>query len=130
VPTVTFDIVYVFFVLSLERRRVLHVNVTAHPYAAWAAQQIVEALGVEIVPARLIRDREAIFGTEFDGRVDNLVDNLGVRQIRIAPRSPWQKGDASHYTSFARFGETSVGRLRSESLRPCCLVGASAAGFA
>jgi hypothetical protein len=34
VPTVTFDIVYVFFVLSLERRRVLHVNVTAHPYAA------------------------------------------------------------------------------------------------
>ena len=105
-------------------------NVTAHPYAAWAAQQIVEALGVEIVPARLIRDREAIFGTEFDGRVSNQVDNLGVRQIRIAPRSPWQKGDASHYTSFARFGETSVGRLRSESLRPCCLVGASAAGFA
>ncbi len=51
VPTVTFDFVYVFFVLSLERRRVLHVNVTAHPYAAWAAQQIVEALGVEIVPA-------------------------------------------------------------------------------
>jgi hypothetical protein len=34
VPTVTFGILYVFFVLSLERRRVLHVNVTAHPYAA------------------------------------------------------------------------------------------------
>ena len=35
VPTVTFDIVYVFFVLSLERRRVLHVNVTTHPHAGW-----------------------------------------------------------------------------------------------
>ena len=38
VPTVTFDVLYVFFVLSLERRRVLHVNVTRQPHAAWAAQ--------------------------------------------------------------------------------------------
>jgi hypothetical protein len=41
VPTVTFDVLYVFFVLSLERRRILHVNVTAHPNAAWTAQQVV-----------------------------------------------------------------------------------------
>jgi transposase InsO family protein len=113
VPTVTFDIVYVFFVLSLERRRVLHVNVTAHPYAAWAAQQIVEALGVEIVPARLIRDRDAIFGTEFDGRVSNQVDNLGVRQIRIAPRSPWQNGHAERW----------VGTLRRELLDHLIVLG-------
>jgi hypothetical protein len=39
VPTVTFQVLYVFFVLSLDRRRILHVNVTAHPYATWAAQQ-------------------------------------------------------------------------------------------
>jgi hypothetical protein len=45
VPTVTFGILYVFVVLSLERRRVLHVNVTRQPHAAWAAQQIVEAIG-------------------------------------------------------------------------------------
>jgi putative transposase len=56
VPTVTFDTLYVFFVLSLERRRVLHVNMTAHPYAAWATQQIVEAIGAEFVPARLNRE--------------------------------------------------------------------------
>lgn len=36
VPTVTFRVPYVFFVPSRERRRILHVNVTAHPYAAWA----------------------------------------------------------------------------------------------
>jgi hypothetical protein len=76
VPTVTFNVLYVFFVLSLERRRVLHVNVTAHPYGAWAAQQIVEAIGAETVPARLIRDRDAIFDAAFDARVDN----LGVQQ--------------------------------------------------
>jgi transposase InsO family protein len=109
VPTVTFDIVYVFFVLSLERRRVLHVNVTAHPYAAWAAQQIVEAIGVEIAPARVIRDRDAIFGTEFNVRVDN----LGVRQIRISPRSPWQNGYAERW----------VGTLRRELLDHLVVLG-------
>jgi putative transposase len=77
VPTVTFDIVYLFFVLSLERRRVLHVNVTAHPNAAWTAHQIVEAIGMEVVPSRLVRDRDAIFGTVFDARVEN----LGIRQL-------------------------------------------------
>jgi hypothetical protein len=35
------------FILSLERRRILHVNVTRHPYAAWAAQQIAEGFGEE-----------------------------------------------------------------------------------
>ena len=108
-PTVTFNILYVFFVLSLERRRVLHVNVTAHPYAAWAAQQIVEAIGAEIAPTRLIRDRDAIFGNEFHARVDN----LGVRQIRISPRSPWQNGYAERW----------VGTLRRELLDHVIVVG-------
>jgi hypothetical protein len=43
VPTVTFGILYVFFVLSLERRRVLHINVTRQPHAAWSRQQIVRS---------------------------------------------------------------------------------------
>jgi transposase InsO family protein len=90
VPTVTFDILYVFVVLSLERRLILHVNVTAHPYAEWAAQQIVEAFGVDGAFKFLIRDRDGVFGAAFDKRVNN----LGVRQLRIAPRSPWQNGHA------------------------------------
>ena len=93
VPTVTFGIAYVFFVLSLERRRVLHVNVTTQPHAAWAAQQIVEAIGADIVPARLIRDRDGIFGTVFDARVAH----LGIAQMKIAPRSPWQNGYAERF---------------------------------
>jgi hypothetical protein len=62
VPTVTFGVLYVFFVLALERRRVIHVNVTEHPTAEWAAQQIVEAVGLDGGLARLIRDRDKIFG--------------------------------------------------------------------
>jgi len=43
VPTATFRVLYVLVVLSIERRRVVLVNVTANPSAAWTAQQIVEA---------------------------------------------------------------------------------------
>src|SRR6516164_3843904 len=72
VPTVTFDVLYVFVVLSLGRRLILHVNVTAHPYAEWAAQQIVEAFGADGVFTLLIRDRDGVFGAAFDRRVENL----------------------------------------------------------
>ena len=109
VPTVTFGILYVFFVLSLDRRRVLHANVTAHPHAGWAAQQIVEALGPDISVRRLIRDRDGIFGSVFDARIGN----LGVHQMLIAPRSPWQNG----------FAERWVGTLRRELLDHVIVLG-------
>ena len=110
VPTVTFRVLYVFFVLSLERRRVLHINVTAHPHAAWTTQQIVEALGPDVPPVeRLIRDRDGVFGTMFDARVER----LGLRQLRIAPRSPWQNG----------FAERWVGTLRRELLDHLIVLG-------
>ena len=109
VPTVTFGIVYVFFVLSLDRRRVLHVNVTRQPHAAWAAQQIVEAVGRYAVPVRLIRDRDGVFGAVFNARVDN----LGIRQLKTAPRSPWQNGYAERF----------VGTLRRELLDHLIVLG-------
>lgn len=43
VPTATFRLLFCFVVLFHERRRILHLNVTAHPIAEWAAQQITEA---------------------------------------------------------------------------------------
>jgi transposase InsO family protein len=85
-------------VLSLERRRVLHVNVAAHPTAEWAAQQVVEAIGPDEGFARLVRDRDKIFGAAFDRRVQN----LGLTQLRIAPRSPWQNGFAERWVGTAR----------------------------
>src|SRR5258707_3705326 len=102
VPTVTFDILHVFFVVSLERRRILHVNVTSHPYAAWAAQQIVDAVGLDAAVVRVIRDRDSIYGGVFSTRVEH----MGIQQLRTAPRSPWQNG----------FAERFVGTLRRELL--------------
>jgi putative transposase len=40
VPTVTFRVFFVFIMLSHDRRRVIHFNVTEQPTAAWTAQQI------------------------------------------------------------------------------------------
>jgi hypothetical protein len=98
VPTVTFNVLYVFFVLSLERRRLLHVNVTGHPHQTWTAQQVVEAVGFDTEIARLIRDRDRIYGSAFDSRVDH----LGIRQLKIAPRSPWQNGHAERFVGTFR----------------------------
>ena len=43
VPTVTFKVLFVLVILAHERRRIVHVNVTEHPTAAWTAQQVVDA---------------------------------------------------------------------------------------
>ncbi len=43
VPTIRFNMLFVFVVLSHDRRKVIHFNVTANPSAQWTAQQIVEA---------------------------------------------------------------------------------------
>jgi len=40
VPTVTFQRLFCFVVMSLDRRRILHINVTKHPTAEWTAQQL------------------------------------------------------------------------------------------
>ena len=86
VPTATFGVLYVFLVLAHERRKVLHFNITEAPSALWTAQQMVEAFPYNVPPRYLLRDRDAIYGAEFQRRVEG----LGLEQKLIAPRSPWQ----------------------------------------
>jgi len=59
VPTVRFKMLYVLVFLSIERRRIIHFNVTAHPTAEWTAQQVVEAFPWDSAPKYLLRDRDA-----------------------------------------------------------------------
>jgi transposase InsO family protein len=86
VPTVRFHILFVFLILVHERRRVLHYNVTTNPSAEWTAQQIVEAFPWDEVPRYLLRDRDGIYGAHFRRRVKN----MGIEEVMIARRSPWQ----------------------------------------
>jgi hypothetical protein len=55
-PTIRFEVLYVFLVLAHDRRRILHVAVTAHPTAQWAAQQVPEAFPGDSAPRFLLRD--------------------------------------------------------------------------
>jgi len=122
VPTLRFQVLYVFLVLAHERRRIVHFNVTAHPTAKWTAQQLREAFPFDQIPRYLLRDRDGVFGSEF--RRD--VKAMGIKEVLSAPRSPWQRAYASHCTSSVRFDAFDSNRSRSESFpaRPCILRGA------
>src|SRR5260370_10574434 len=70
VPTVLFEILFVFIVLRYNRRRIVHFNVTAHPTAEWTAQQSVEAFPFDTAPKYLLRDRDRIYGFEFRKQIE------------------------------------------------------------
>ncbi|MGH1484189.1 MAG: integrase core domain-containing protein [Geminicoccales bacterium] len=86
VPTATFRILYVFLILRHDRRRILHVNVTAHPTSSWTAQQMIEAFPFVMAPSHVLRDRDSIYGKIFRSRIFG----KGIKEVLIAPRCPWQ----------------------------------------
>jgi len=87
VPTANLKVLFAFIVLSLDRRKVIHFNVTANPTAQWTAQQIVEAFpGDTAMPEYLMRDRDGVYGDCFVRRVES----MGIEEVKSAPRSPWQ----------------------------------------
>lgn len=43
IPNLTFGVLYCFFVIAHDRRRILHFNVTRHPTGLWITQQLREA---------------------------------------------------------------------------------------
>ena len=101
VPTLTFQLLYVFVVLSHDRRRILHVNVTRHPTAAWTAQQLTEAFpGDAPIPRLLHRDRDSIYGDIVRERIAA----LGMEEVVNSKQSPWQNP----------FVERAIGSIRRE----------------
>ncbi|MDZ4780523.1 MAG: integrase core domain-containing protein [Planctomycetia bacterium] len=86
VPTVRFSLLYVFLVLSPDRRRVVHFGVTANPSAQWTANQLVEAFPYDTAPKYLVRDNDGIYGEVFRKRMKA----LNIEEVPISPRSPWQ----------------------------------------
>jgi transposase InsO family protein len=102
VPTIRFQVLYVFLVLAHDRRRILHFNVTAHPTAEWTAQQLVQAFPWDSAPRYLMRDRDGIFGGDFVQQVKV----MGIKEVLSAPRSPWQRA----------YVERVIGTIRRECL--------------
>ena len=102
VPTIRFQILYVFLVLAHDRRRILHFGVTAHPTAEWTAQQLRNAFPWDTAARYLLRDRDRIFGDDFAKQVRD----MGIQEVLSAPRSPWQRA----------YVERVIGSIRRECL--------------
>jgi putative transposase len=95
VPTITFG---VLFVISHDRRRILHFNVTKHPTSSWIIQQLREAFPFGSAPRFLIFDRDAKYGLE----VPTAVRSLSVSPVRTSFESPWQNGVAERWVGCCR----------------------------
>src|SRR6266550_3882910 len=109
VPTATCRVLFVLVVLSHDRRRLVHFNVTEHPSAEWTARQLVEACGPEETPRYLIQDRDQVYGERFWRQAKT----LDIREVVIAPRSPWQNA----------YAERVIGSIRRECLDHVVVIG-------
>jgi transposase InsO family protein len=98
VPTLAFGIVYCFFVMPHDRRRVLCCNVTQHPTSAWVSQQLREAFPFDARPKYLIFDR----GSNFNDDVIGTIKSFGIELKRTSFRSPWQNGVAERFVGSCR----------------------------
>jgi hypothetical protein len=77
VQTVTFKTLYVFLFISHCRRRLVHLNVTAHPTAERVWRQLIEATPWGEQPRHLIRDGDCCYGGSFNSRAGK----IGVQTI-------------------------------------------------
>ena len=98
VPTVTFQLLYCFFVIEHGRRKILHFNVTRHPTADWVVQQLREAFP-EAAPYRyVILDRDS----KFDDKAITFLKATGLKPKRTSIQAPWQNGTAERWVGSCR----------------------------
>jgi putative transposase len=98
VPTLTFRVLYCFFVIKHHRRRILHFNATAHPTSDWIVQQLREALPLPCPYRYILFDRDRKFG----GEVGEFLKASGIKAVRTSVRSPWQNGVSERWVGSCR----------------------------
>jgi len=109
VPTLTGRVLFVLVLLSHQRRRIIHVNITEPSTAVWTAQQMTEAFPDDTAPRWLLHDRDAIYGDAFRRRVAS----MGISEVVSTPYSPWQNP----------YAERLIGSIRRECLDHVIILG-------
>jgi len=102
VPTVDFQLLFVFVILDHNRTRSIHFAVTSNPTAEWTSRQRLEAFPWDNAPWYLLRDRDGIYGQQFC----DLAKGMGIHEVLTAPQSPWQNA----------YAERLIGSIRRECL--------------
>ncbi len=110
VPDHQVRLLFVLVILAHDRRRIVHVAVTAHPTAAWTAQQLRNAFPENEAPRYLRHDRDSVFA-----HVATTLEGMNLQEVRTAPRSPWQNA----------YVERVIGSIRRECLDHVIVVNAS-----
>jgi putative transposase len=100
VPTITFRLLFIFLILSHDRRRPIHLAVTANPTAEWTARHLLEAFPWDSAPRYLLRDRDGIYRERFQ----EAATWLGIREVLTAARSPWQNASVEPIDRFDSAG--------------------------
>ena len=101
VHTLTFQLLYVFIVLSHHRHRALHFNVVEEIFGDLDCPTS-GSLRLYVIYKILLNDRDRIYSLEFQ----RCAMALGLEEVRIAPRSPWQ----------SPYVEPLIGSVRHECL--------------
>ena len=82
--TARFRLLYVFVVLDVGTRRLVHWNVTAHPTAEWTAQQFRMCVTGETTHRFLVHDRDCIYSPAVDGALHA----MGLRVLKTPVMAP------------------------------------------
>ena len=79
-----FRALYIFVIIELETRRIVHIAVTRSPTDAWVAQQLREATPWGEGPKYLIHDRDNKYGKQFT----SVARGTGIEQLKTPYQAP------------------------------------------
>ena len=133
--TALFSVIYVFVVMELNTRRIVHINVTTHPSLPWVKRQILDLSAFDCSPRFLLHDNDGIFGQFGHPKKDSegkhyrchldhwLSTTMGIKGLPTPYHAPNAKGYTPDCTSSVRFAMILATRRLVESFRPCLLTG-------
>jgi len=98
VVTATFQLVYVFVIIEVASRRVLHFNVTHHPTADWTLQQLRECVVGDEGYRFIIHDRDRIYSRE----LDSSLKTLGLTVLKTPRKAPQANAICERWIGSAR----------------------------
>jgi putative transposase len=95
---VLFRAIFIFFIIELHSRRVVHVGVTRFPTDTWVAQQLREATAFGAQPKYLIRDNDGKYGIQFS----KVAAVTGIEQVKTAIAAPKMNAVAERFIGSVR----------------------------